>query len=68
MRTFLANDVEARYNDCEELRQELTQVLADLSASYSEIERQRLSVVNRQVEFTWFLVFSLGEFLASTRS
>ena len=39
----LANDAKDRYNDCEELRQELTQVLADLSASYSELERQRSS-------------------------
>jgi serine/threonine protein kinase len=49
----LANDPQDRYPDCEVFSQELRTLLSQLSASYSELERQRLA---KEREAQWLPV------------
>ncbi len=58
----LAHDPQDRYPDCEVFSQELRTLLSQLSASYSELERQRLA---KEREASWLPV-GLWDFGAST--
>ncbi len=58
----LAHDPQDRYPDCEVFAQELRTLLSQLSASYSELERQRLA---KEREASWLPV-GLRDFGAST--
>jgi serine/threonine protein kinase len=58
----LAHDPQDRYPDCEVFAQELRTLLSQLSASYSELERQRLA---KEREASWLPV-GLWDFGAST--
>ncbi len=58
----LANDPQDRYPDCEVFSQELRTLLSQLSASYSELERQRLA---KDREAQWLPV-GLWDFGASS--
>nr|MBA2479622.1 hypothetical protein [Planctomycetota bacterium] len=58
----LAHDPQDRYPDCEVFAQELRTLLSQLSASYSELERQRLA---KEREASWLPV-GLWDFGASS--